>query len=93
MGSQNQPSCLPHRSGFVGISMAAEVRILHLSDIHISTTLEKPIDFRERDLRYLAKTIVKTYKPDIILVTGDLADAKGPYNQPRQHVEEWEVSV
>jgi len=57
-----------------GISFAKSIRIAHLSDLHINPLL---------DGEWLKKIIekIRSAKPDLIAITGDLADGKARYNK------------
>lgn len=64
--------------------------VLHISDIHINRWAA---DRRTEDLEAFSQQVLSLWKPDKIIITGDLADAKRPNGKAEQQKTEWRVRI
>ncbi|KAJ9534598.1 hypothetical protein QJQ45_022185, partial [Haematococcus lacustris] len=65
--------------------------LLHLSDLHLSRFSGDGGCSREADLKALAQGLLSVWRPDALLITGDLTHAKTPYGQGQQQQAEWQA--
>lgn len=61
---------------------------VQLSDLHVSTYSHPEI---VPDLLAFGSQVLSTVRPQVLLVTGDLVDAKTRAEGSQQHPEEWQV--
>lgn len=62
--------------------------LLHLSDLHLSRFHR---DSRAEDMEAFSQQLLSLWRPDGVVITGDLVDAKTPHDRAEQQKSEWRV--
>lgn len=69
---------------------------VQVSDLHISRFAAEQMPLygdKVADFRAFTERVLKPLKPKVLILTGDLVDAKSKNMQGRQYEEEWKVGA